>query len=821
MKNKFIQITTLLLCSFATISCGGGGSSTSQTTSTPSHQHSYDTNNIVWAWSKSSIGFSATATLTCKTCESSVQGHSLVLDGEVSAFNEIEPTCTTPGNRKYKAEITYEQKTYSNINPDYNKVLDPLGHQMEHTHDEKMHYYRCTRSGCEYIESSDYHDFSEWEIIKEPDYGVTGLKTHYCEDEYCGYEEEEIIPGLIPTVQQVQDEVDKANEDLCPLTGNRIKRARQMYNVLSDTDKELIDDYEKLDEQEELYDSNYDVVSDSVSRGSQVPEGYSLELITEKDVDPEYGNIEKAVAFNTNYQWVSFGFIDETVDVTNYIKLSFYLYNPTASQMTIISADDGWKHRAVDQTVPANSWGEISIDMEIFNQELPNKNLKYYFIGIYDYQGYEAGETDIIKFSSLFGKKPSSYDAKEVIALINSIKNDGSRIDAYNIFKAEEAYNALDEKVKPFVTNYDVLVEAKTKASYGVASGLNLSELQFTSGWGTTVSLDTEEDETYGHVIKVTGSSTGGCTEFNFKKMDTTEFLSICFSVYLETATINSKFALSKSNWWTDAFDFSDNTWKQNGDHIQFILSSGWNEISMPVEDFNEASYFTAYFPSGEIDLIITPFYGKTEQCEINNVIKLINKIPSDVSSLQMKDTYDIAVAKKAYDLLPPSSQTRVTNAEHLADAIANCQYSMASFSDSSTYVMTPGWGADATVSSKVDKDKGHVTSLILTLDQDGALEYKFNKEDLTKGEGTVYFSIYTTHDSKFTLSKQDWWREAYDFSDSTWKLNGGKVDYVLSPGWNDLSMPLNDFIEVNYLSFSLDGPVLGDEFMVSAFYLK
>ena len=93
-----------------------------------SHSHSYDFSNPQWVWEvNENGGYTAKATLTCTGCEETSEGHSLVLNANVSS-TIINPTCESNGSITYIATATFDKNTITDRKTD---SLQKLGHQFD------------------------------------------------------------------------------------------------------------------------------------------------------------------------------------------------------------------------------------------------------------------------------------------------------------------------------------------------------------------------------------------------------------------------------------------------------------------------------------------------------------------------------------------------------------------------------------------------------------------------------------------------------------------------------------------------------------------
>ena len=161
-KEKNMKKT--LFCLGALMALAITGCNSSNSTPAP-HVHSYDKENVEWAWSEtSSGGYTAKAIFTCGSCEDGTEGHVKEVQAEVTNRETTAATCSTPGTITYTATVNFENQTFTATrdknftNPDAHHYVEAVGEDYiatAATCTEDATYYK----SCEYCHEKSTETF--------------------------------------------------------------------------------------------------------------------------------------------------------------------------------------------------------------------------------------------------------------------------------------------------------------------------------------------------------------------------------------------------------------------------------------------------------------------------------------------------------------------------------------------------------------------------------------------------------------------------------------------------------------------------------------
>ena len=139
--------------------------------------------------------------------------------------------CIDEGYESLKKDEANHIYTDSVVNPDFDNggytlhtcicghsyrdnETSPLEHNYsgEWNHDETKHWHACTDEGYSDLVSGEAaHTFGEWDITKEASTTEDGLRVRECS--VCGYQEQETIPTLVPTLEYLSFTLKTSDEN--------------------------------------------------------------------------------------------------------------------------------------------------------------------------------------------------------------------------------------------------------------------------------------------------------------------------------------------------------------------------------------------------------------------------------------------------------------------------------------------------------------------------------------------------------------------------------------------------------------------------------
>jgi len=119
----------------------------------------------------------------CSRCDYTTYIEISALGHNYEHVKTVEPTCTTSG---YMTFVCTNDPSHT-----YDKDLNPKGHTYGDYMCDQTHHWKSCECG---DEIKGEHEFSDWEITKEPTTSAEGLTERYCKE--CGYKESDTIPMI-------------------------------------------------------------------------------------------------------------------------------------------------------------------------------------------------------------------------------------------------------------------------------------------------------------------------------------------------------------------------------------------------------------------------------------------------------------------------------------------------------------------------------------------------------------------------------------------------------------------------------------------------
>ena len=155
MKKTLAKLLLTTFLSFTFVGCN-------PTSGNKEHIHQYDVENVEWFWKQlESKDYEARATFTCPDCKEDVEGHSVTINAEVSKTTTRDATCSTDGEYKYTASVTFQGNEYTSFKT--RAIHDPDAHHYVEVVDAQ---YLVSAANCEqdavYYKSCEHcHEASE------------------------------------------------------------------------------------------------------------------------------------------------------------------------------------------------------------------------------------------------------------------------------------------------------------------------------------------------------------------------------------------------------------------------------------------------------------------------------------------------------------------------------------------------------------------------------------------------------------------------------------------------------------------------------------
>ena len=174
----------------------------------------------------------------CSVCDVVQEGSERVIEKTPHTYGEWvvtkEATCTDPGSR---------EKTCTGCSDKVTEEIAATGHDYgEWTSDgESGHTHVCANDASH--KETEAHTFDAWKNVKEATYEQTGLKERICTG--CGYKEQEEIPKLEKTADQIAAEnvvalINSLPSNISTSDEAAVQKARAAYNSLSADQKKLV-----------------------------------------------------------------------------------------------------------------------------------------------------------------------------------------------------------------------------------------------------------------------------------------------------------------------------------------------------------------------------------------------------------------------------------------------------------------------------------------------------------------------------------------------------------------------------------------------------
>ncbi len=577
------------------------------------HTHAYDLENPVWEWSQFS---SATLTFTCTGCADSAEGHTYVVDADITLKESVSATCEKAGYKVYEAKATFQEHTYTDSKT---QPIPASGHSEDKSawrYDETKHWHPCLYCGDSYHYEEAEHTMTDWTETLAPTYHEEGNKERHCT--VCSYTENEAVDKLRYTYEQVSafEKVFSAFPSDSPYLGKSLDS--------------LIDSIENMDEDEKAAHSE-EIAEwrETASKTKTTYDRYYKTLIDTEGLD-NYEKTKTSAAFDSAYGDVlkvnadgelvtrecwAYGADRKASLVKEGISaVRLAIYAPQAMNVSFINSKcnlwyDASSGKVVSKqsetTMSAGAWKEFTVptsaigEMDDFKIALYLSPSPYIGYGIPTLADSESKGSAYV--SEIIGVKDAYYDDQaealaaefdEAVAKISSVSTP-TKADAYYVYEANEIYESLSEAAKALCTRVDDFNSAKANCAYLLVSPMAASSCAYTD-WTGTASAEDIFDESVGKAMKITITTTGGAIESPIASLavDSSAYDTVSFSIKSDW---NAQFCFSKSDWWTNAYDFSTNGWVANGGVTAYRSdsSTGWAELTMSLSDFNECKYFS------------------------------------------------------------------------------------------------------------------------------------------------------------------------------------------------------------------------------------
>ncbi len=328
----------------------------------------------------------------------------------------------------------------------------------------------------------------------------------------------------------------------------------------------------------------------------------------------------------------------------------------------------------------------------------------------------------------------------------------------------------------------------------------------------------------YGLVNEMVSGTVSEGGWLSFKYEDATFDLSNCESVsfYLYNPTDSA---------WAKVWVEND-SWSEGSQLTFTIPSHSWGEIKIDKSwfDSNASSQFKSWwlgvvdyrgYESATETLKITRPVAKTLTGAAAEFDDVVGKISSTTNPTR-GDSYYIVKAGSILAGLSDGAKVLATKLADYNSAKANCSYTIAGLIDASSFAITDGWGAAGTASNVSDADYGEVLKITVT-QTGGAMESSFAGITVDSSSyDTVSFYVKADWEAKFTFSKNDWWKGAYDFATGQWVETGDGVTFKTgaNAAWTLCTMSSEDFNQCKYYSF-FNNSAVGQSFYMSPIYLS
>ncbi len=403
---------------------------------------------------------------------------------------------------------------------------------------------------------------------------------------------------IIPTLSEISASVAKGYDGSSAYQGSDVECA-YAYTYLDETTKAKISgaDEAKIVAAYNAYSKYYSVLVDVDGMDNYA------NTVTSVASDGTYCNVLKVNSSNdlAGENW-TFG-PDRKAELTasGISAIRFAIYSPQAMDVGFVNGDcNKWYNASTGEfteaksttTMAKDSWKEFTIPVSAINQ------MDSFFIGIYlspsPYIGYgcptasDSAEKGSAYISEIIGVKNAYYDEtyvplfEEAVSKISSTASP-TRADAYYIYKAGQYLSHMSEDAKKASEKLEDYNAAKGNCAYTVGGLIDASTFAYTAGGAMESALP-------GFVI------------------DSEAYDTVSFYVKSDWDT---RFDLSKSNWWTSAYDFSAGSWVATGMDTTFRTGADtWALCTMSVADFNLCKYYS-FLNNGAVgqNFYISPIY--------------------------------------------------------------------------------------------------------------------------------------------------------------------------------------------------------------------
>ncbi len=399
---------------------------------------------------------------------------------------------------------------------------------------------------------------------------------------------------IIPTLSEISASVAKGFDGKSANQGFDVKTA-YAYTYLDDATKAEVSgaDETKIKSAFEAYEGRFTEMNLSPAFGGQ----YAFDnLAFDKIYVDGYGEVYEMTSGKIATGWASFKYEDVSFDLTGYDSVSFYVYNPTDSVWSDVRVmNSAWTDSTkLTISIAAHSWGEFKIDKAWFDENTDSK-FSGWWLGIVNYTGYESA-TETFKISGPVARKTAAaaLDFDEAVSSISSTSNP-TRADAYYIYKAGQYLSRLSEDAKKALENLEDYNTAKANCAFTIGGFFDPATFPYTGSWGVAGTASNVSDSEYGQTLKIAVNNAVGAAESTMPSVsiDTATYDTVSFYV---KADWEVQFCLSKTNWWTSAYDFKAEAWVENGGVTTFkTVTDNWALCTMSAADFNECNFYSFY----------------------------------------------------------------------------------------------------------------------------------------------------------------------------------------------------------------------------------
>ncbi len=711
MKKKVIPLFLSILSVAALTSCADltpSDSASNSDSASASHVHTYDLTKPVWNWT----GYTkATVTFTCSSCESTIEGHSKVVDATIKVKEKTDATCTEAGKTVYEATATFESKTFTDT-----KTLEKeaTGHDKDETtwkSDATKHWHPCSNEGCDAHLDEAEHTFGDWKTVKESDHYNEGEKQRTCS--VCEYVASESIAKTKFSYSEVLEIANKlsayTSDDALPYacsTVNDLSYAIENLDTSStgyDADKiaELktyISEYNKkftIGIDSKALNGGY--TNAKVSREEDfknfgnvlkinAPDDYAEENWTNGiDIKP---SLVKAVADGAvNFKFAIYSSLttddgkNGLFDAAIRIGEKWYDNTSKTASETKVATTIGMEQTVVFE-IPAsviNDFESIKIDLYMGGTGVP-----YGIPSLTETSGS-------VYLTEVIGYKQNYYDEfygatkTEIETAIKALpaEADLTQWSGGEILALKEKYDALPYFVQEEVEGSSTLLSLVDAYNAKYCIGLSVKDMDYSKYLDGEVTIDKK----YGRVLKMNtkasetgeGFAFGSDIKASLDKAVKDGASSFTFSYY---APRPQAFGIVNGdcNTW---YDFNTKAAVKSTAQVTTTLNVGWFTVTLPasvVAEFDSMHIATYYMgdeseghgygiPHASLNqgsAYITDIVGiKTTAADIMPKIDALDAKYGN-KALSIWNGGEIATVREAYDSLNETEKGKVTNLDKL-----------------------------------------------------------------------------------------------------------------------------------------------------------